>query len=155
MINKLKIDIEVIIREYSNYVFRVVDNAVGNSLSYEDKEEIVSDTFYLLWKNQDKIETNLKSYLATIAKNCSYQRLNKIKDNLQYDETTNAYNMDYEDNIYIGEILKVLNDGEKNIFNLYYVNGYKVKEIAKLINKSVSNIKIILYRIRKKLKEVR
>ena len=153
MINKLEIDIEIIIKEYSNYVFKIVDNTVGNSLSYQDKEEIVSDTFYLLWKNQNKIESNLKSYLATIAKNCSYQRLNKLREETILDENNNSYKEDFERAIYIKEILKKLTKEEKNIFNLYYIKGYKAKEISKMINKSVANIKVNLYRIRKKLRE--
>lgn len=57
MKNTLEFNLETIIDEYANYVFKIVDNIIGNILSYQDKEEIVSDTFYLLWKNQEKINT--------------------------------------------------------------------------------------------------
>lgn len=57
MKNTLEFNLETIIDEYANYVFKIVDNIIGNTLSYQDKEEIVSDTFYLLWKNQEKINT--------------------------------------------------------------------------------------------------
>lgn len=153
MINKIKLDIEIIIKEYSNYVFKIVDNTVNNSLSYQDKEEIVSDTFYLLWKNQDKIESNLKSYLATIAKNCSYQRLNKLNSEMTLDENITSYKEELDAPLEIKDILKTLTKDEKIIFDLYYIKGYKIKEIAKILNKSNSNIKIILYRMRKKLRE--
>lgn len=153
MINEIKIDIEIIINEYSNYVFKIVDNTVGNSLSYQDKEEIVSDAFYLLWKNQDRVESNLKSYLATIAKNCSYQRLHKLNSEIILDENITSYNEELDISLEIEDILKNLTKEEKDIFDLYYVKGYKIKEIAKIQNKSNSNIKIILYRMRKKLRE--
>ena len=153
MANNLKIDIEVIIKEYSNYVFKIVDNTIGNSLSYEDKEEIVSDSFYLLWKNQDKIKENLKSYLSVIAKNCAYQKVNKEKNYLHLDDCNFTYKENYHNHILLDDLLKKLTKDEKNIFNLHYINGYKVKEIAKYTNKSVTSIKVILYRIRKKLRE--
>lgn len=69
------VNIESIINEYTAYVYKIVENIVGDSLVYQDKEEIVADTFYLLWKNQEKISTNLKSYLAAIARNCAYEKL--------------------------------------------------------------------------------
>lgn len=39
--NNINFRIETIIDEYSNYVFKIVDNIVGTSLPYQDKEEIV------------------------------------------------------------------------------------------------------------------
>lgn len=68
-----ELDIEIIIEKYSNYIYKIIDNIIDNKLNYQDKEEIMSDTFYLLWKNQNKIKTNIKSYLSTIARNCSYE----------------------------------------------------------------------------------
>lgn len=81
MNSNINFNIEIIIDEYSNYVFKIVDNIIGTSLPYEDKEEVVSDVFYLLWKNQDKITKNFKGYLGVIAKNCSYSKLRKFKGN--------------------------------------------------------------------------
>ena len=62
MKNTLEFNLEIVIDEYAGYVFKIVDNIIGTTLSYQDKEEIVSDTFYLLWKNQNRINTNLKAY---------------------------------------------------------------------------------------------
>ena len=86
MSNNIQFNIELIIDEYSNYIFKIVDNVVGTSLPYQDKEEIVSDVFYLLWKNQNNIQSNLKSYIGTIARNCSYEKLRKNKITFEYTE---------------------------------------------------------------------
>lgn len=152
MKNNIQFNIEMIIDEYSDYVFKIVDNIIGTSLSYQDKEEVVSDTFYLLWKNQNNKIENLKSYLATISRNCAYDKLRKNKINYEFNENFDSIDnfsiMNYD--LFIAkEKVARLNEEDKKIFNLYYINGYKVKEIAKLINLSVSNIKIRLYRIRK------
>ena len=56
----LEDDINLIIEKYSNYVYKIIDNIIKNALSYQDKEEAVSDTFYLFWKNQNNINNNLK-----------------------------------------------------------------------------------------------
>lgn len=152
MKNTLEFNLETIIDEYAGYVFKIVDNIIGNTLSYQDKEEIVSDTFYLLWKNQDKISTNLKSYLSVIARNASYDKLRKYKfttpicDNMGYD-------FDFDTILEIKEKLKKLTLEELKIFELFYLKGLKVKEISKSLNKSTSAIKVILYRLRKKIKE--
>lgn len=154
MHNKVDLNIELLIEEYTPYIFKIVDSISNDSLSYQDKEEIISDTFYLLWKNQTKIKTNIKSYLAKIAKNCTYHRLNKTKLTFELNENLESnFTEDFDTNLLIKEKLKNLNREERNIFNLYYINGYKIKEIAKKEGKSVNNIKVTLYRLRRKLKE--
>ena len=51
MKNNVELNIDLIIEEYSHYVFTVVYNIAGDTLSYHDIEEIIADTFYLFWKN--------------------------------------------------------------------------------------------------------
>ena len=154
MSNNIQFNIELIIDEYSNYIFKIVDNVVGTSLPYQDKEEIVSDVFYLLWKNQNNIQSNLKSYIGTIARNCSYEKLGKNKITFEYTEVQDISNLvEYDNILIIKEKLNKLTAEEKNIFYLYYVDGLKIKDISKKLNKNISAIKIRLFRIRKKLKE--
>ena len=52
MKNNVELNIDLIIEEYSHYVFTVVYNIAGDTLSYHDIEEIIADTFYLFWKNK-------------------------------------------------------------------------------------------------------
>lgn len=155
MCNKLSLDIEVIIREYASYVYKVIDNIALNSLTKQDKEDLVSETFYLLWKNQDKINSNMKSYMATIARNLCYQTLKRENDTFSLDNNLDTYTENFETRIFILEQIKRLNENERKVFNLYYIKGYKIKEISKIMKKSVGNIKVILYRIRLSFKEGR
>lgn len=157
--NNINFKIETIIDEYSNYAFKIVDNIVGTSLPYQDKEEIVSDVFYLLWKNQNNINVNLKSYIASITRNCTYTKLKNNKTTFELkeeiiDKDLNLCNDEVIDKMFIvRQKLQELNELERNIFTLYYVDGYKIKEISKNLRLTSSLIKIKLYRIRKKLKE--
>ena len=73
-----------IIKIYTPYVSVIVYNTVGCKLSKEDMEEIVSDTFFLLWQNSlniDETKGNMRSYLATIARNTSKNKLRKYHSN--------------------------------------------------------------------------
>lgn len=159
MKSNINFNMEIIIEEYSNYVFKIVDNIIGTSLPYQDKEEVVSDVFYLLWKNQNNINKNLKGYIAMIAKNCSYNKLRKSKDNLEYqDFLVNSENLTFksisDDYIFdIRQKIARLSLEEQTIFQLYYVDGYKIKEISTKLNIKASLVKVKLFRIRKKLKE--
>lgn len=153
MKSTLEFDLELIIDEYSNYVFKIIDNIIGNKLSYQDKEEITSDTFYLLWKNQTKINTNLKSYLSAIARNCAYNKLRKNNFTTSLEDNEISYNTDFDTILDIKEKISKLTPEELQIFKLFYLKGLKISEVSKEINKSSSAIKIKLYRIRKKLKE--
>ncbi len=79
MNNTINFNLDFLIDEYANYVFKIVDNIGGKALTYQDKEEIVSDVFYLLWKNQDKIDSNLKAYFI-------FQKKMEINGDLGYQQ---------------------------------------------------------------------
>ena len=158
MNSNINFNIEIIIDEYSNYVFKIVDNIIGTSLPYQDKEEVVSDVFYLLWKNQDNINNNLKGYLGVIAKNCSYSKLRRVNENLEYqdDLLNNNISIKSFDSNYMFAIkqkLAKLSLEEQQIFKLYYVEGYKIKEISNKLDMKASLVKVKLHRLRKKLRE--
>jgi len=151
---KIEFDIDIIIDEYSNYVYKIINNIIGDALPYSDKEEVASDTFYLLWKNSHKIKTNLKSYLGTIAKNCAYEKLRNSKNNFEYNDTLeNIIVSDFTELIIVKEKIKRLSIEEQQLFKLYYLDGLKIKEISKILKINIGTLKIRLFRIRKKLKE--
>jgi len=152
MKSQLELNMEMIIEEYSGYVYQIIKNMTSNQLNHEDIEDIMSEVFFLLWKNQSHIEKNLKSYLATITRTCTYRYLKKQNDTFEFLDENIGKKDDLED-IYIKDCLSCLNKQEIEIFLLYYYNGYKVKEIAQILNLSLSNTKIKLLRIRKKIKE--
>ena len=151
MNNKIDLKIDLLIDEYANYVFKIIDNTVP-SLTYQDKEEVAADCFYLLWKNQDKITSNVKAYLATIARNRAKEKIRVIHyDN---DLAEQGYTPLVDNHLILEEVLLSLTKDEKKLFNLYYVDGYKVKEISSILNKSVNSVKINLYRLRKKIRRL-
>ena len=75
-IKENKIDLGKIVDDYTPYIKSVINNMVNDNLSEEDKEEIITDTFFVLWKrsNEEYEIKLLKSYLAGIAKNLTKQK---------------------------------------------------------------------------------
>ena len=65
------IDLDRVVDDYTPYIKKVIDNMVNNNLSVEDKEEIIIDTFFILWKkyNENYYIQSLSSYMAGITRN--------------------------------------------------------------------------------------
>lgn len=72
-----ELDLDKIIEDYSNYVYTIINNMVGNNLSLEDKEEIISDTFFIIWKNKSNNILKLDAYIAGITRNLIKEKLRK------------------------------------------------------------------------------
>ena len=60
-----EIDIDGIIEDFTPYITKIINNGTNDDISFEDKEEIFSDTFFILWKNRNRlsIKVSLNSYL--------------------------------------------------------------------------------------------
>lgn len=157
------LDINKIIDDFSGYLYTIIQNA-GNFVK-EDIEEIISDTYLILWNNQYKLDLNkkLSSYLVGIVKNLikqKYKVFDNIYDNIEsYEdiliskENLNIVIENNEINRKIIELLNKLKQDDKEIFYEYYFYSRKIKEIATLNNISESKVKIILHRTRNKLRK--
>ena len=156
------LDLEKLIDEYSGYIYTIIKNMSANIFNQEDIEEIISDTFFILWKNQNKIdkEKSLSSYIAGIARNLVKEKLRKTNNNIINDLECDFFDiqmidLEYENREKI-EIIKntmeKMKKQDKDIFNLYYYGNRKINEISKILKITEFNVKSRLHRIRKKLK---
>ena len=161
-IDEKNLDLEKIVDEYSGYIYTIIQNMAANIFNQEDIEEIISDTFFILWKNQNKIdkEKSLSSYIAGIARNLVKERLRKTNKNIINDLECDFFDiqmidLEYENREKI-EIIKntmgKMKEQDKDIFNLYYYGNRKINEISKILKIAEFNVKSRLHRIRKKLK---
>lgn len=159
-----EIELEKIIKDYSNYTITIINNMVKDNLSKEDKEEILSEIFFIVWKNKEKLDINknLSSYIAGVTKNIAKEYLRRIKIN---------YNIcDYENTLYSYDEIEIFNTNmetirkienklnnmkeiDKKIFLEFYYYCKSIKDIAKEQNISIFSVKQRLYRIRNKLKK--
>ena len=159
-----ELDLEKIINEYSSYTATIIYNMSRNSLKDEDKEEIVSEVFFILWKNKDKLNINkyLSSYIAGITRNVVKEYLRKVKINFNISDYENSlYNYDkidlLDDNVEeiskIEEKLKNMKKIDKTIFLDFYYSFKSIKDIAKEQKISEFSVKQRLYRIRNKIRK--
>lgn len=158
------LNIEKVINDFTPYVYTVITNKKYD-ITEEDKEEIISDVFLAVWKNQKKLDMNKKMsiYLSGIANNLLSKKMrkrNKIVDISEYENTLSIIK-DFEEKIESSEKNKIIiseinkmKDEDKNIFMLYYYNSKSIKDIAKEINITEEKVKSRLFRIRKKLKRL-
>lgn len=159
-----ELDLEKIINEYSSYTATIIDNMARNSLNDEDKEEIVSEVFFILWKNKNKLNVYkyLSSYIAGITRNVVKEYLRKVKINFNISDYENSlYNYDkidlLDDNVEeiskIEKKLKNMKKIDKTIFLDFYYSSKSIKDIAKEQKISEFSVKQRLYRIRNKIRK--
>ncbi len=162
VINK-KLDLDRIVDDYTPYLRTIIQNMVSNNISAEDKEEIILDTFFVLWK---KYEENypiksLSSYMAGITRNLVKERLKKLKHTIDIEQCKNLieyssldiYSQEREE---INELYKKINDLKEmdvKVIKMFYYSTKSIKDIAKELNISEANVKTKLHRIRKKIKQ--
>ncbi len=158
-----ELDIDKMIDDYYEYVYKIVKNSVNISITNEDIEEIISDVFFAMWKNSKRLEKTIeiKPYLAGIAKNIVKNRYRNVDLNFSISD----YEETIIDNYCIEEIaeqkdkdkiiqntLEQLRTEEYKIFIMFYYESKAIKEIATILNLSISNVKTILHRVRKIIK---
>lgn len=162
IINK-NIDLDKIVDDYTPYLRKIIQNMVNNNLTEEDKEEIILDTFFILWKKykENYYIKSLNSYMAGITRNLIKEKLRSLKNNINIEQIENL--IEYSDiDIYskereeINEIYKKisnLRDIDIRIISMFYYSDKSIKDIAKELKISETNIKTRLYRIRRKIKK--
>lgn len=159
-----ELDLEKIINDYSSYIATIINNMARDNFNNEDKEEIASEVFFILWKNKNKLDINkyLSSYIAGITRNVVREYLRKIKINFDisdYENSLYSYDkIDFLDNN-IEEIIKIemklknMKEIDKTIFLDFYYSSKSIKDIAKEQKISEFSIKQRLYRIRNRIKK--
>lgn len=154
-----ELNLDKIMSDFEPYVRKIINNMVSDKLSYEDKEEILSDTFFVLWKNQVRVENSLEAYIAGIARNLVKEKMRKRKltyDISEYENVVSSMEL-IEDNFcnnenlekYISNLKKI----DVQIITMFYYYSKSVKEISKELNISEINVRTRLYRIRKKIRK--
>lgn len=162
---KGKLDIEKIYEKFYNYVHTIITNNAKGNLKEEDKEEIISDTFLILWKNSQKLDENkaIKPYISGITKNLIKEKARKRKIHLDITEYENKIETEETIDIIVEQREKIsiikeniekLSKQEKEIFILYYYKSMKIKQIAEHLGTTEFTIKQKLYRIRKRIKKL-
>ena len=159
-----ELDLEKIINEYSSYIATIINNMARSSLNNEDREEIISEVFFILWKNRNKLNIHkyLSSYIAGITRNVVKEYLRRVKINFDISDYENSlYSYDKIDllNSNVEEISKIekklenMKEIDKTIFLDFYYSSKSIKDIANEQKISEFSVKQRLYRTRNKIKK--
>lgn len=158
------LDIERVMLEFTPYIYAIINNK-KIILNEEDKEEVISDVFLAVWKNQNKLELDRKMslYIGGIANNIISKKISKISNFFDINEyennlfTLENFDLKIENKDKTDLILREIENmkqEDKKIFILYYYYSKSLKEISEELNIKEEKIKSRLFRIRKKLKKV-
>lgn len=118
----------------------------------EVAEEIVSDSFFKLWKGREKVEKeiNIKSFLYIVTRNACYDFLDLVKtpiENSEFDEINLTTSDDTLGRIIRIELIQIiieelrsLPEQQALIFQMTYFDGYTPEEISSQLNTTVNNV---------------
>ena len=150
-----------LISRYTGYVSVIVTNIIGGSMSQSDLEETVSDVFFTLWKNREKVQSEkLRAYLASIARSRSKNKLRELRlsealeeDFLELPELSPEDELDEkEQKRALYEALDELSDRDREVFIRHYYYYESTAAIAKATGLRRETVKTILKNGRQKLK---
>ena len=152
------------IARYTPYVGAVAWSVMSSVASREDLEEVVADTFIILWNHRTEIEDeSIRSWLAKVAKNKAIDRVRRIKKTvpLTDEESGGDRYIDPEERLIkhdryarLWDAVNSLEEPDRTIFLRHYYGNEKISAIAKSLEMQVGNVKTRLHRGRKHLKEV-
>lgn len=149
--------------DFTPYLYAILKNR-NVVLSNEDIEEIISDVFVAVWKNQERLNWSLemKPYLAGITKNMLCKKMKKVRFDCDMSEFENVLyqveDVEFEvenaekESLILAELNQMKSE-DREIFMLYYYFSRNMKEIAIQLNISEQKVKSRLFRIRRKLKK--
>ena len=163
-----ELDIEAIIRNYTVYIHKIISNIdTCKNLSTEDIEEIIDDTFLVIWKNSNKLDKDklFTSYIAGVTKNIVKAKYRQNRELIMHNNIEDFENLLVSD-FNIEEILSVkaknrmiqnqlrkLKNIDRQIFIMYYYYSMKTKEISQKLGLRDMTVRTKLHRIRNKIKE--
>lgn len=158
-------DFETIYKHYYEFLCHYAWKFVNEK---ELAEEVVSEVFYKLWKNKNKInvKTSFRSYIFIAVRNQAFDYLRKVKK-INYIEDTEAIRSGMTDRhspleeVIFNEIYINLEKAIENlphqcrmIFRMSRDEGLRYREIAEQLNISIKTVETQMGRALKKLRKV-
>lgn len=145
-------DIETLIHNHGNMLFRLCVMILGNA---SDAEDVIQETMIKYLQKAPKFENaeHEKAWLIKVSTNHCKDVLRFRRKHQMVDiEQVKEFVKDESDREII-DALMTLPEKYKVVLLLHYVEGYSTKEIAEMIDKTTSAVKMRLQKGRILLKE--
>lgn len=158
---------DLLLNEYSGFVFRVCLAVLGSVGAKEDAQECASDVFAAVYKNIEKIDLSkgsLKGYLAFIAKNAAIDRRRKLGkekaltvsleglDGAFADASAFEKSEKKERSRLVAAAIRDLGEPDSTIILRKYFFGESAKQIGERLSLSAQNVQKRSQRALEKLK---
>lgn len=155
--------LEAVIDAYAPYIAAIVTSICGTALTAEDIEETVSDVFYSLWQNAEKVQAGkLKAYLGAIARNTAKNKLRSLHIALPLEDDVLLFPT-MEDGPELEALKKELQaetrtavetlpEPDREIMKRYYYLYQSAADIARCMGLNPSTVTTKLSRSRDKLR---
>lgn len=151
------ISFEEAVKTYSDTVYRVAVNILGNP---EDSKDVMQNVFlrYLKHQHSFKTEEHIKAWLIRVSINESKRILkHSANGTVPLDEIAQSLFYENSEDADVFSIVMKLEPKYRTVILLYYYEGYSVKEIADILRLNSATVRTRLSRarelIRKNLKE--
>lgn len=116
-------------------------------------EEIVSDSFYKLWKGRGRIKTedNIRAFLYLVTRNACYDYIDLKTNKIQHDSVSLDFlplpDQDLEAQIIYNELLNQISkelekmpEMQSKVFKMTFLEGLKTAEICELLNTTPNTV---------------
>lgn len=154
--------LEHAIEIYGGYVAAVVNKVVDVYGTREDKEELCTDAFIALWTHREKLRdnSNLKYWLAVVARNLSTQHLRKLnrtvplEENQLFEEEADVLEgmEKLEQMKLVRLVVNTLPEVDRDLFIRHYFWRQSITRIAEEVRMNRNTVKSRILRGREKLK---
>jgi len=128
--------------------------------SKERAEDIVQETFIMVYKKIDryKLNTNPAAWICSIARNLACDEYVQRRDiSLEaFEENISDKNAaeNLTASVYLKGILDNLNNDEKEVVALFVIGDFKHREIAKIVRKPTGTVQWLYNKALKKLRKI-
>lgn len=143
---------EVVIRRYSDMVYRLAFARTGNR---SDAEDLYQEVFlrYLTRAPAFTSEDHRKAWLLRVAVNCA-NRFHTAPWRKRTEPLSEALSVPAPEGEDLWEELRRLPEKDRTVLHLYYYEDMTTEEIAKLLDRNPATVRSQLLRARAKLKKL-
>lgn len=143
---------EVVIRRYSDMVYRLAFARTGNR---SDAEDLYQEVFlrYLTRAPAFTSEDHRKAWLLRVAVNCA-NRFHTAPWRKRTEPLSEALSVPAPEGEDLWEELRRLPERDRTVLHLYYYEDMTTEEIAKLLDRNPATVRSQLLRARAKLKKL-